>query len=163
MYIIWCPKQRRTRYNNYKVFRIWYDNEVVYVGYTSQALATVLRRHFLKPNKQFMPIDIRKVTQIDMQIHKSRADAMLYAVYYRNKWKPRLNGGYWESDRLSINLPKVRWRVYRSRLMDQWREQDALIRAGKKKELDKKRVQWRMERQRQQKLKVPTININRDG
>lgn len=122
MYIIMLRKRRRSKSRNHVVYRIMYGDEIAYVGFTSQRLSAVLRRHFFGNHRQYIKVDVLKVTSILMQEHKTMADCAVYTTYYRNKFKPRLNGGQWQMDELSISLPKVRWREFNSRSMERWRE-----------------------------------------
>lgn len=162
MYIIRLKKKRRATRGHRFVYRMWYGDEMIYVNRTAQSLAPVFRRHFFAPCKQRPKIDLLQVTKIQYQEFATYADSALYVCYYRNKYKPRLNGGLWQKDRLSINLPLVHWNEWiNEQLMARWREEAYLIKTHQKDLLKQRRREWKQQQIKEQQVKVPKFKLKK--
>ena len=110
-----------TRFTLYKIF---YDDYVVYLGRTKQPIAERLRGHFFnKPMHK--NINIMLVSRIEIAECKSQADMYLYEVYYINKLKPPINQDDKARDALTVELPELDFVEYKPKLMDKWKMQIA--------------------------------------
>lgn len=105
--------------NRYHVYRIYYGNELVYVGRTKQRLIDRMRAHMLKNDK--IKINPLLVTAIEYADCNSEADMCLYEVYYINLFHPRLNEDAKAEDSLTVELPELIWYEYVFPELDQWR------------------------------------------
>lgn len=105
---------------NYLLYRIYYGDEIVYVGQTTQKLQDRLRGHFFK-KPMMRSIDIHSVSKIEFATPSSRADMDLYEVYYINKLHPMINCDKKNPDDLSVILPELKWEIYECKLMEKWR------------------------------------------
>ena len=120
--------KKRKRVCEYKkrhtLYRVWYGDEIVYVGHTASALFRKLRRHFFH-EKGNCYLDVHQTTRIDYSTYKSRADMFLYETYYINTYHPRLNraSSVFAEDDLTIVLPERKWLTYKPRLMEKWRSE----------------------------------------
>ena len=145
MRVITTRKIRKAKKGKRIIYRIWYGDEIVYVGRTTQQLTDRLRGHFFR-HKRYIIIDINQVTKIEYQEHRTIADMYLYEVYYINMFHPRLNRDDRAPDELTVKLPAVKWTEYVPRLMDEWRERENQRRAeqeekskARKKEVKKEK------------------------
>ena len=114
---------------NYILYKIYYSNELVYIGRTSQDLIDRLRLHFFgKP--MVKKLDIIETTRIEYTICDSEADMFLLEIYLINKYKPRINRDDKAHDELSphLYLPEPRFYPYYNPLLDKWKEKDILRR-----------------------------------
>lgn len=120
--------KKRKRVCEYKkrhtLYRVWYGDEIVYVGHTASALFRKLRSHFFH-EKGHCYLDVHQTTRIDYATYKTRADMFLYETYYINTYHPRLNraSSVFAEDDLTIALPVRRWTTYKPRLMEKWRSE----------------------------------------
>lgn len=109
----------------YILCKIYYDDEVVYLGRTKQPLQNRIREHVFK-RPLVRAIEINKVSRIEYAEFASEADMNLYEIYYINKIKPRLNKDDKAKDGLTIELPEVHWRPFEILLWDKWKKKIAL-------------------------------------
>lgn len=72
------------------LYRIWYGNDLVYLGRTKQPLQTRLHGHFFK-KPMHRSISINLVTKIEYAMFPTESDMNLYEIYFINLWKPALN------------------------------------------------------------------------
>lgn len=101
------------------LYRIYYGETLVYVGRTKQPLKNRIRGHlFAKPMHR--TIAIEQVSKIEYAELSSAADMNLYELYYILLWKPPLNVDDKEKDTLSITLPELEWKPFRTSLWDKW-------------------------------------------
>lgn len=104
------------------LYKIYYDDLVVYLGRTCQPLQNRIRGHlFGKPMHR--KIDIFQVTKIEYAEFPTVADMYLYEIYFINKLKPPLNCDDKAPDELSVNLPEPEWCEFTTHLWDKWRTQ----------------------------------------
>ncbi len=105
---------------NFILYKIFYDDTLVYIGRTKQDLKQRLRGHFFsKPMHR--KIDIFRVTRIEIAQFEREADMYVYEVYLINLHKPPLNVDDRARDELTLLLPKVRWSEFECNLMDKWK------------------------------------------
>lgn len=143
----------------YILYKIYYKNDLVYLGRTKQNLQIRLRGHFFgKPMHR--KIDINQVTKIEYANFKSESDMFLYEVYYINKYKPALNVGNKAHDDLTINLPDIKFIEFRCKLMDKWIAQ--INEENSKYEQEKKEKQIRFELSRKMRKKWHNGEISED-
>ena len=111
----WRPKN----FSGFILYRIYYDNCLVYLGRTAQPLQDRIRGHlFKKPLHR--EIDIHQVTKIEYATFQSQADQFFYEIYYINLWKPPLNKDDKARDSLTIQLPEVEWKRFETHLWTKW-------------------------------------------
>lgn len=127
--------------NKFVIYRIYYGNEIVYVGRTTQKLQARLHGHFFKV-PHMRQIDINRVSKIDFAELNTKSDLYLYEIYYINKHKPILNTDDKSKDELTIQLPELSFMEFTYYLMEKWKN-EIYIRDGDFKR--KKENQIRME------------------
>lgn len=115
------------------LYRIWYGENIAYLGRTKQPLQARIRGHlFKKPMHRV--IDIHNVTKIEYAEFQTEADMFLYEVYFINLWKPPLNVDDKAHDFLTLALPEVEWKLFETTLWDKW-----------KKEIEDKNISYQKE------------------
>ncbi len=106
----------------FTLYRIYYGDEIVYLGRTKQKLQDRIRAHvFKKP--MLREIDIEKISKIEYSEYQSQADMFLYEIYFINKYKPRLNKDDKALDELTVELPEMEWKLFTTHLWDGWKEE----------------------------------------
>lgn len=108
--------------NSFTIYKIYYENAVVYVGRTTQPLQQGLYAHFFKMS-MVQPIDIFQVEKIEYATFQTKADMYLYEVYLINLYKPKLNRDVKANDCLTIILPTINWELYVCPLMNKWKSE----------------------------------------
>lgn len=102
------------------LYKIYYDDDVVYLGRTKQPLKDRIRGHvFSKPMHR--KININQVSKIEYAEFKTEADMNLYEVYYINKLKPPLNVDDKTRDELTVIIPDVKFNLFECTLWDKWK------------------------------------------
>lgn len=102
------------------LYRIWYGENLAYLGRTKQPLQSRIHGHlFKKPMHRSINIDL--VTKIEYAEFQSEADMNLYEIYFINLWKPHLNVDDKCKDELSVRLPEVVWKEFTTHLWDKWK------------------------------------------
>lgn len=105
----------------YILYRIWYGNNIVYLGRTKQPLQARIHGHmFASPMHR--AIDIHNVTKIEYVMLTTEADMNLYEIYFINLWKPSLNVDDKAMDALTIELPELEWKTYIPTNWERWKE-----------------------------------------
>lgn len=111
------------------LYRIWYGNNIVYIGRTKRPLQARIHGHmFASPMHR--AIDIHNVTQIEYVMLPTEADMNLYEIYFINLWKPPLNVDDKAKDSLTIALPELKWKTFIPTNWDNWKTkigQDELL------------------------------------
>lgn len=104
----------------YHIYRIYYGNEIVYVGRTKQLLIDRIRAHMTKGDPaRINPLNVSLIEYADCN---SEADMCLYEVYYINLLHPELNEDAKAEDNLTVELPELIWKEFVcSEQMAQWR------------------------------------------
>lgn len=159
------------------IYKIYYGNEVVYLGRTHQELKDRIRAHvFNNPkaaNSRIKAININNVSKIEFAECETEADMFLYEIYYINKLKPRFNTDDKASDDLKVVLPDLVFNIWVCSLWDEWKEK---IRKNKNKQegeaefyknIESKRNQFQMmyehgditEEEFKEKIKEIEVNI----
>ena len=110
--------------NNYILYKIYYRDELAYIGRTTQDLKNRLRMHFFHTNKIVKQLDILQVTKIEYTILNTQADMYLYEIYLINLYHPSCNVDDNAKDDLSdfIVLPKLEFYEYKDPIIDKWKE-----------------------------------------
>lgn len=104
------------------LYRIWYENHLVYVGRTKQPLQSRIRGHmFNKPMHR--AINIHNVTKIEYTELQTEADMNLYEIYFINLWKPPLNVDDKAKDDLTITLSELVWKQFVPKNWEDWKLQ----------------------------------------
>lgn len=110
--------------SKFKLYKIYYGDNLVYLGRTKQPLQTRIRNHIFKqPMHRTLFID--QITKIEYAEFNSEADMNVYEVYYINLYKPPLNCDDKAKDRLTINLPEVEWKPFYTDLWNKWKSETA--------------------------------------
>lgn len=104
------------------LYKIYYDDVLVYLGRTNQPLQTRLRGHFFK-KPMHRVIDINQVTRIEFAEFPTEADMYLYEIYYINLLKPSLNVDDRARDDITVRLPEVEFIPYDCPLFEHWKEE----------------------------------------
>lgn len=88
-------------------------DEIIYVGYTGQALKNRMHQHWDKghlPSKCY-----NQVARIEYIQYPTKADAMIMETYYINKFKPIYNKQSKQMDCVTIHIDKEKeWKLYKS-------------------------------------------------
>ena len=106
----------------YILYRIYYGDDLVYLGRTKQPLQSRIRGHlFKKPMHRSIAINL--VTKIEYAEFKTEADMNLYEIYFINLWKPPLNIDDKCQDDLTVTLPDVEWKTFTTPLWDKWEKE----------------------------------------
>lgn len=101
------------------LYRIYYGNALVYLGRTKQPLQNRIRGHLFK-KAMHRSISIELVTKIEYAVFNTEADMNLYEIYFINLWKPPLNIDDKCNDDLTVSLPGVEWKLFKTPLWDKW-------------------------------------------
>lgn len=120
---------KQNNFGGYTLYRIYYDDVIVYLGRTMQPLRSRIRGHlFKKPMHRAISID--QVSKIEYATFQSEADMFLYEIYYINLWKPALNRDDKAPDALSVSLPDVSWQLFSTHLWEKWKNEIAAMDAA---------------------------------
>jgi len=106
---------------NYILYKIYYGDELVYIGRTKQDLRHRLRQHFFG-NPLVKKIDILQTTKIEYSVLESEADMYLMEVYLICLYRPRINKDDKPHDGLTIILPEPKFYPYYDGIIDKWKE-----------------------------------------
>jgi hypothetical protein len=106
----------------YILYKIYYDESIIYIGRTNQPLQNRIRGHLFK-KPMHRSIDINLVTKIEYATFKTEADRNLYEIYFINKEKPPFNVDDKTSDDLTITLPEVDFKMFECHLWDNWKRE----------------------------------------
>lgn len=104
------------------LYRIWYGDNLAYLGRTKQPLQSRIHGHLFK-KPMHRSINIELVTKIEYAEFQSESDMNLYEIYFINLWKPTLNVDDKCKDDLSVRLPEVEWKVFTTHLWDKWEKE----------------------------------------
>ena len=138
-------------FGGFTLYRIYYGDQIVYVGRTMQPLQNRIRGHLFK-KPMHRAINIEQVTKIEFARFHSESDMMVYEIFFINLWKPALNRDDKAPDALTITLPPVEWELFKTPLWDKWRAEIAAIdaqdadRRKKKQEIIAKDSEMRAKR-----------------
>ena len=130
------------------VYRIYYGEELVYIGRTSQPLQNRIRTHIMGiPMVRKLEID--KISKIEYINLKTEADMFLYEIYFINLWHPKLNRDDKAKDELTVSLPDVEWKEFSTKLWENWKQKvkdqttEAQLRKETRAQLMSKRQEMR--------------------
>ena len=104
------------------LYKIYYDDILVYLGRTKQPLQNRLRGHFFK-KPMHRVLDINQVSRIEYAEFSTVADMYLYEIYYINRLKPSLNVDDLAHDAITVTLPEVQFIEYNCPLLEQWKSE----------------------------------------
>lgn len=150
--------QKNPGTRTYMLYKIYYGDELVYVGRTAQPLKRRLYGHFSKA-PMMRHLDARKVTKIEFASLETEADLYLYEIYYINLWKPSLNKDDKSKQPLTVELPPLEFREFECELLPKWKQM-AQEKADEKHRRDQKKEKLRsMLREKRMELKMdPTLS-----
>lgn len=103
------------------LYRIWYGNNLVYLGRTKQPLQSRIHGHMFAA-AMHRAIDIHNVTKIEYVMLQTEADMNLYEIYFINLWKPSLNVDDKARDNLTISLPELKWKPFIPTNWESWKK-----------------------------------------
>lgn len=107
--------------NGHFVYRIWYGDQIVYVGRTNQPLQTRIHGHlFCKPMHRKISID--QISRIEYAAFESEADMNLYELYYILKLHPVLNVDDKTRDFPTVHLPDIEFQEATFKIWDKWKQ-----------------------------------------
>lgn len=104
------------------LYRIYYDDVLMYVGRTRQKLARRLHGHFFGA-PMHRKLDIFLTTRVEYAECDTEADMFLYEIYYINKDKPPANCDDRAYDDLTVELPALEWKRNDMHLFDKWKDE----------------------------------------
>lgn len=133
----------------FKLYKIYSENCLLYLGRTKQPLKQRLHGHFFK-KPMVREINIEAVTRIEYASFTTEADMYLMEVYYINKLKPVLNRDDKARDALTIELPEASFIEYACPLMDKWRNE---IRVADEAIAEKRNQKLKLEQEKHDKRK----------
>lgn len=107
---------------NYILYKIYYGDELVYIGRTKQDLQKRLRQHFFDGNAIVKKLDILQTTKIEYCLCPTEADMIVLEVYLIAKYRPRINKDDKPKDELTIYLDEPRFYPYWLPIIDKWKE-----------------------------------------
>ena len=103
------------------LYRIYYEDHIVYLGRTKQLLQERIRGHlFQKPMHRIISMDC--ISKIEYTTFPTEADMNVYEIYFINLYKPALNVDDKCKDFLTITLPDVKWELFTTPLWNKWKE-----------------------------------------
>lgn len=141
----------------FTIYKIYYGEELVYVGRTMQPLQNRIRGHLFK-KPMYRAIDINLVSKIEYALCKSEADMFLYEVYYINMEKPPLNVDDKAYDGLTVRLPELEWQTFVAKLWEKWKIELSQIEAEEKAEQERQLRRSRAIRELRQKYREGKIS-----
>lgn len=116
----WKP----AKFGGFILYRIYYGDDIVYLGRTMQPLQDRIRGHlFKKPMHRAIYID--QVSKIEYAEFQTQADMYLYEIYFINLWKPPLNRDDKAHDELTVQLPDIEWKLFETKLWEKWKSEIA--------------------------------------
>ena len=87
------------------------NDNIIYVGKTSQALDKRMAQHF---SKGHLPKECySSVARIEYQKYKTESDALIMETYYITKYNPLYNKLQKSRDLPTLDLDKQEWKVYK--------------------------------------------------
>ena len=96
----------------YILYKIYYDNTLVYLGRTKQPLLNRIKTHCFK-DPTVRSIEVDKINKIEYTILPTEADMFIYEIYYINKYKPPLNVDDKAKDDFTFgSLPEIEWKEW---------------------------------------------------
>ena len=133
----------------FTLYRIYYGNNIVYLGRTMQPLKNRIRGHLFK-KPMYREIDIHQVSKIEYATFKTQADMYLYEIYFINLWHPPLNRDDKASDSLTVSLPEVEWKTFSTPLWEKWR-----------KEIEENDISYEEERKRKIEIEMERAELRK--
>lgn len=108
------------------VYRIYYGDQIVYVGRTNQPLQDRIRGHlFAKPMHRTLSIDL--VSKVEYAEFNTEADMNLYEIYYILLLHPPLNVDDKTKDFPTVRLPDIEFKPAIFKNWDKWKQQIKIL------------------------------------
>lgn len=143
-------------FGGFTLYRIYYDDIIVYLGRTMQPLQNRIRGHLFK-KPMHRAINIEQVSKIEYATFQSEADMYLYEIYFINLWHPALNRDDKATDCLTVELPDVEWKPFTTDLWEKWRKEIANKDAEIKKNTAMKMATFEKDREMRRKRRAGEI------
>lgn len=107
--------------NKHIVYRIYYGDQIAYVGRTNQPLQTRIRGHlFAKSMHRILNIDL--ISKVEFHEFDSEADMNLYEIYYILLLHPVFNVDDKTKDYPTVRLPEVEFTTATFKKWEEWKE-----------------------------------------
>ena len=106
---------------NYIVYKVYYENKLVYIGRTKQSLVDRMRMHFFG-NPIVPKLNIFDVGKIEYALFPTECDQFVYEVYLINLYHPPLNSHDLGSDNLTFYLPEPEFVVWDNEIIEKWKD-----------------------------------------
>jgi hypothetical protein len=106
---------------NYIVYKVYYGDNLVYIGRTKQRLIDRMRMHFFG-NPLVPKLNIFDVSKIEYALFPTECDQFVYEVYLINLYHPCLNSHDLGSDKLTIYLPEPKFYIWENKIFDKWKD-----------------------------------------
>jgi hypothetical protein len=137
--------------SRFVLYKIYYDDILVYVGRTKQPINQRLWGHFsAKPMHK--KIDVSQVSKIEVCCCNTEADMFLYEIYYINKLCPVLNCDDKAKDGLTVSLPELEFISYMPDRMDIWKQ--SIVDKDRELKLKKELEQEDLRKKRELRIKA---------
>ena len=109
-------------FGGFTLYRIYYGDNLVYLGRTKQPLQNRIRGHLFK-KPMHRELHIEQISKIEYSTFQTEADMYLYEIYFINLWHPPLNRDDKATDNLTVMLPPVEWKLFETKLWDKWKRE----------------------------------------
>jgi hypothetical protein len=106
---------------NYIVYKVYYGDNLVYIGRTKQRLIDRMRMHFFG-NPMVPKLNIFDVSKIEYALFLTECDQFVYEVYLINLYQPCLNSHDLGNDSLTIYLPEPEFYIWENNIFDKWKD-----------------------------------------
>ena len=132
--------QRKSRERKHTLYRIFYGDQIVYVGRTNQPLSVRIRGHlFAKPMHRKLSINL--ISKVEYAEFESEADMNLYEIYFILMLHPALNVDDKTRDFPTVHLPEVEFKEAHFRMWERWKsELDTIEKNENKYSLRKREI-----------------------
>ncbi len=105
---------------SHTVYKIYYGDNVVYVGRTNQPLRDRIRGH-LFAKAMHKVLDINQITKVEYAELQTEADMNLYEIYYILTLHPALNVDDKTKDFPTVTLPELTFREASFPRWERWK------------------------------------------
>ena len=105
----------------YIVYKVYYGDELVYIGRTKQKLVDRMRMHFFG-NPMVPKLNVFDTSKIEYALFQTECDQFVYEVYLINLYRPKLNLHDLGKDNLTIYLPEPKFYIWENKIIDKWKD-----------------------------------------
>lgn len=115
---------RPDNFGGFTLYRIFYGEQIVYLGRTKQPLQLRIRGHLFK-KPMHRELFIEQISRIEYAQFQTEADMYLYEIYFINLWHPPMNRDDKAADDLTVTLPAAEWKLFVTPLWEKWKKEIA--------------------------------------